>query len=298
MNSNNKQISVVIPFYNNIEWLKEAVNSVLQQSYKNYEIIVVNDGSREDDEEFISEFGNLITYFKTENKGPGAARNRGIEMSSGDYIAFLDSDDLWLPTKLESQIKFMETNNCMWSHTSYSLFNDKTLKIIKDVRIVGFEGDVFLKRHISSPIATPCVIIKRSVLLENESFRFAEYLRFGQDSYLWGLISDKYPLGALDEVLVKVRIRGSNAGRRARIQLQSRANTWIKISTKRKDMDSRYLSFPHIPLFLFRMSFYLNRFICFLEEKTILNPETVELLSKIIYAPIYIGFKIYNITIK
>lgn len=298
MSSVNKAVSVVIPFYSNIGWLKEAVNSVLQQSYQDFEVIVINDGSKEDDTEFVLEYGKLVTYLKTENKGPGAARNLGIKMSSGKYIAFLDSDDIWLPTKLESQISFMESNEWEWTHSSYSLFNDKNLKTIKEVRVGGFEGDIFIKRHISSPIATPCVIIKRNVFLENKSFRFAEHLRFGQDSYLWAMISDRYPLGALDEVLVKVRIRGSNAGRRARVQLQSRANSWMKISAKRKEKNYRYLNFPLAPLLLFRLSYYFNSFIEFFEEKGSLKSKTSELLSKVLYAPIYISFKIYNTTLK
>ncbi|PJX28504.1 hypothetical protein CAP47_00485 [Psychroflexus sp. S27] len=298
MSSVNKAVSVVIPFYSNIEWLREAVNSVLQQSYQDYEVIVVNDGSKENDREFVLEYGKLITYLKTENKGPGAARNLGIKMSSGKYIAFLDSDDIWLPTKLESQISFMETNEWEWTHSSYSLFNDKNLKTIKEVRVGGFEGDIFIKRHISSPIATPCVIIKRNVFLENKSFRFAEHLRFGQDSYLWAMISDKYPLGALDEVLVKVRIRGNNAGRRARVQLQSRANTWRKISENRKENNYRYLNFPRIPLVLFSLSYYFNSLVVFLEKKVSLSPKISEFLSKILYAPIYFSLKIYNTTLK
>ncbi|MDR6301796.1 glycosyltransferase family 2 protein [Mesonia maritima] len=291
-------VSVIIPFYSNVIWLKQAVQSVLCQTYKSFEIILVNDGSKEDLKLFIEEYGSKVNYFKTVNRGPGHARNYGINKASGEYIAFLDSDDIWLPNKLESQIDFMESNDLEWTHSSYSIFNDKNYKTIKEVRVAGFEGDIFIKRHISSPIATPCVIIKSSVFIENKSFRFSENLRFGQDSYLWGMISDKYPLGALDEVLVKVRIRGSNAGRRARVQLQSRANTWTKILENRKKRDYRYLNFPAIPLFLFNLSFCFNSLIGFLEKKISLNPKISELLSKVLYAPIYVSFKIYNTTLK
>lgn len=296
-NENNK-VSVIIPFYNNIGWLTEAVDSVLFQTYKNYEIIIINDGSLEDDKDFISKYAEHIAYYKTQNNGPGAARNLGIEKSKGEYIAFLDSDDIWLPKKLERQINFMMENDLIWSHCSYSLFNDKTNEIIKEVKVGSFKGDIFLKRHISSPIGTPCVIIKRKVFLKNKNLRFGEHLRYGQDSYLWGMVSDMYSLGALDEILVKVRLRGTNAGRRARVQLQSRANTYKQIKEKRKSQEERYLKFPFLPFLLFKLAFVCNKIVNFLERRLNLKNNASETISKFFYAPIYIGFKTYNLTLK
>src|SRR5690606_6564927 len=101
---------VIIPFYNNVQWLESAVKSVLSQTFKNYEIIIVNDGSIENLNSFIDNYCNMIKYFETENKGPGHARNFGIKKAQGEYIAFLDSDDLWLCNKLEIQINEMELN--------------------------------------------------------------------------------------------------------------------------------------------------------------------------------------------
>jgi len=293
-----KKVSVIIPFYNRVDWLCEAVQSVLDQTYKNFEIIVVNDGSPENVDDFLDKYQNKITYFKTENRGPGPTRNLGIEIANGKYVAFLDSDDLWLPNKLEIQLKEMEKNNWIWSHCSYSLFNDKNGEFIKNVLVGDFNGDIFIRKFISSPIATPCVIIKKSFFSENPTVRFSEKLRFGQDAYLWGIISEMYPLGAINEVLAKVRIRGSNAGRRARVQLQSRANTWVNISKRREDKDPKFLYFPKIPLLLFRLSFISNKLVYLLEERIKLNSKLAELLSKVLYAPIYIGFKTYNITLK
>ena len=293
-----KKISVVIPFYNNVEWLEEAVQSVLNQTYKNYEIIVVNDGSPENIDSFLEKYNDKITYIKTENKGPGPARNLGIENANGEYIAFLDSDDLWLPNKLEVQIGEMLKNNLIWSHCSYSLFNDKDGGFIKNVLVGDFHGDVSFRKYISSPIATPCVIIKKSLFDENSKMRFSEKLRFGQDAYLWGLVSEVYPLGAIDDVLAKVRIRGSNAGRRARVQLQARANTWVKISNRREKKEMFYMNFPKLPLFLFCSAYNMNKLVIYSENKLSIKPKTAELLSKILYTPIYLGFKIYNITIR
>ena len=97
----NKKVSVIIPFYSRLDWLYEAIESVLAQTYPIHEIILVNDGSKEDLTEFLDKYGKRIIYLKQENAGPAAARNNGIRRATGDYIAFEDSDDVWMPTKLE-----------------------------------------------------------------------------------------------------------------------------------------------------------------------------------------------------
>ena len=113
-------VSVIIPFYNGVSWLEEAVESVFLQNYPNIEIIVVNDGSKEDVSQFLQKYGDRIKYYYQENAGPGKARNNGLSHANGKYIALLDSDDLWTEGKLRYQINYMEENpHIMWSHTSY-----------------------------------------------------------------------------------------------------------------------------------------------------------------------------------
>jgi len=107
---NNDYVSVIIPVYNNVLYLGEAVESVLKQSYTNYEIIIVDDGSTEDIAGSIQQYLDVnenIRYVRQENKGPGPARNAGIRMAKGKWIAFLDADDIWMPEKLEKQITFL-----------------------------------------------------------------------------------------------------------------------------------------------------------------------------------------------
>src|SRR4051812_26873537 len=96
-------VSVIIPTYNRANVVSEAVESVLNQTYSKVELIVVDDGSTDDTLEKLRRFGNTITVITQENAGPSAARNAGIANARGDLIAFLDSDDLWLPTNLERQ---------------------------------------------------------------------------------------------------------------------------------------------------------------------------------------------------
>ncbi len=94
-------ISVVIPTYNRAHLIGECLGSVIAQSVAPHEIIVVDDGSTDNTAEVLEEYGDRVTYVKQTNAGPGAARNNGIERASGDYIAFLDSDDFWTPWTLE-----------------------------------------------------------------------------------------------------------------------------------------------------------------------------------------------------
>jgi len=106
-NSNPPLVSVVIPTYNRADTLSRTLDSVLEQTYRHIELIVVDDGSTDSTAEMIKKYNDQIQYSYQENAGPSAARNRGIAEARGDLVTFLDSDDLWLPTKLETQVRLM-----------------------------------------------------------------------------------------------------------------------------------------------------------------------------------------------
>lgn len=103
-------ISVIIPVYNGKQYLTEAVESIFQQNYDPLEIIIVDDGSTDGTADLKNSFGKKVKYIYQENSGPAAARNKGISLANGEYIAFLDSDDLWPSGKLETQINQMIHN--------------------------------------------------------------------------------------------------------------------------------------------------------------------------------------------
>ncbi len=104
------KISVIIPTYNSAGYLPLAIESVFNQSYGNVEIIIVDDGSTDNTQEIVKPFLERVAYYRKENGGPSSARNHGIRKSTGDYIAFLDSDDRWLPEKLELQLNIFIKN--------------------------------------------------------------------------------------------------------------------------------------------------------------------------------------------
>jgi len=129
------KVSVIIPTYNRAELLPRAIKSVLEQTYQDFEIIVVDDGSTDNTEEVIKEFqeqDKRIKYIKHDkNKGGSAARNTGIKAAKGKYVAFLDSDDEWLQNKLECEVKILNNNkNCIICSTGYTFINERTGKII------------------------------------------------------------------------------------------------------------------------------------------------------------------------
>lgn len=105
----NPLVSIIIPTYNRANLLPNAIESVLGQGYPNTEIIIVDDGSTDDTQNVLEQFAGRINVVIQENKGASAARNHGIRLSKGDIIAFLDSDDLWLPTKLERQVAILQS---------------------------------------------------------------------------------------------------------------------------------------------------------------------------------------------
>ena len=122
-------VSVIIPYYKKRNFVKECVVSIINQSYDNLEILIIYDDTNLNDYEFLQEISKLDKRIKIINNnkrlGAGLSRNKGIEQSSGKYIAFIDADDTWAPDKLKDQISFMKKNNYQISHTSYFIINEK-----------------------------------------------------------------------------------------------------------------------------------------------------------------------------
>ncbi len=222
-----KKVSVIIPFYSGIEWLKEAVDSALAQSYSNIEIIVINDGSAEDISQFLNVYGNKITYIYQQNQGAGAARNLGMRYATGDYIAFLDADDLWHPQKLEKQISFMEQIKAVWSHTGFYYWYPSTnnLKLINNRSDFG---DIRKKFYISMKVATPSVVISKAFLESHPECRFPENFRNGEDTQFYRSIANLESLALIREPLLKVRMRADNSYSQAVSRFKTNAMAFKK----------------------------------------------------------------------
>lgn len=124
----NELVSIIMPSYNTAKYISETINSVLDQTYTNWELIIVDDCSTDDTDEVVAKYLNdeRIHYLKNENNsGAAVSRNRALREAKGRWIAFLDSDDLWLPEKLSMQIKFMSDNGYSFSYTCYEEMDEQ-----------------------------------------------------------------------------------------------------------------------------------------------------------------------------
>jgi len=134
----NELVSIITPSYNSAKFISQTIESAVEQSYQNWEMIIVDDCSPDNANKIIEEYckkDNRIKLIKLEkNNGPAVARNRAIEESKGRYIAFLDADDLWKPEKLEKQLTFMHESGCAFSYSYYETINEKGKKLDKFIR--------------------------------------------------------------------------------------------------------------------------------------------------------------------
>src|SRR4030042_587586 len=121
------KVSVIITTYNRVHFVCEAIDSVLNQTFKDFEIIVVDDGSTDNTKEALKRYSKNIFYIYQSNKGRSQARNTGLKVAKGDYIAFLDDDDIWVPHKLEKQVAFMDSNpNIGLVHTITEVIDEES----------------------------------------------------------------------------------------------------------------------------------------------------------------------------
>lgn len=204
------EISVIIPVYNAADTIQNAIESVLGQSYANFELILIDDASQDNWEETLKEVSDPKVIFLKhgKNQGAAAARNTGIQNAKGEYIAFLDSDDVWLPNKLETQIKFMKNTEgrVKASCTSFAL---RRLNGRKQDRILSKSknwNDILLGGCTVSPGTT--LMAKRDLFLNEEVGLFSKKLRRLED---WDWLLDyikNYKLGVIENVLAEVRVSG------------------------------------------------------------------------------------------
>jgi len=204
------KLSVIIPFHSELNLISHTTNSVLVNCtfFTEVEIILINDGSFTENEirdRFNNNLNKLIKIIPNNySKGPGGARNTGLDILKGDIIAFLDADDFWLPGKLEAQMREIK-KGATFVVTSYRFDNGKTK--INPPKSIDKPEDVFLRRG----IGTSTVIITKE-LLENHKFR---NIRFGQDIDFWFVLanSKKFKYAAISDIFVEYNTRGGTTNK-------------------------------------------------------------------------------------
>lgn len=208
-----KSVSVVIPTYNYGRFIGETIDSVLTQTYAIAEVIVVDDGSTDETEEVVKNFGEKVRYINQQNLGVGAARNKGVESSTGEFIAFLDADDTWLPEKIEKQItKFAMDGEVGLVHCGMREFDAETGDTLQ-LLINGDEGWVadglllFEKPVVN--VSGSSIAVSRKAF--NECGGFDTRLKNGEDWEFCLRVARKYKVGFIAEPLVNYRNHGVNA---------------------------------------------------------------------------------------
>ena len=200
---NNDLVTIIMPSYNTAEFITDTINSVLNQTYTNWELLIVDDCSTDNTDEIVSSFKDeRIKYFKNDkNSGAAISRNKALREAKGKWIAFLDSDDLWFPEKLEKQIKFMETNNYYFSYTDYERIDEES----KSLNIYCSGPNVVTRRKMYHYCYPGCL----TVMYDSKKIGLIQIkdIKKNNDYAMWLQICKKANCYLLNENLAKYRIR-------------------------------------------------------------------------------------------
>ena len=228
-------ISVIIPTYNRANFIIKTVESVLNQTIQPSEIIIVDDGSRDNTEQILNnwQYFDKIIYIKQDNQGVSSARNVGIKLAKNQWICFLDSDDIWHTNKLEKQIDFHKKNShILFSHTNEKwLFNGKLIRQKKHQQKVS--GFCFVKNIKNTLIGASTVMIHKTIF--DEVGIFDENLQVCEDYDLWLRILKHYELGLIkDELIDKI------AGHKNQLSFETPLMDTYRIEALIKHIDTKY----------------------------------------------------------
>lgn len=260
-------VSIIIPTYNNSQYINKAIKSSLHQIGDYYEIIVIDDGSKDDTEIVIREFLDKIIYIKQENLGPSSARNVGLQTANGKYITFLDSDDEFLPNKLKDQVSYLENNpqiDLVYSD-GYRFFEDHLgiekkiqLSIIGEVVPYNINPNNYFEKLVSRNIFQIHLALTKRKCIEQIG-GFDEELKTGEDWDLWIRLSKSFRIAYLNCLVGKYRYRMSSNS----TDLKRNANYFEKIMSKTE----KYEEFLNLtPMVL--SDFYYKRAINSLEMRS------------------------------
>ena len=194
-------VSVIIPTFNRINLIVRAIESVLKQTYKVFEIIVIDDGSTDGTYELIKKSYPKVFIYHQKNKGVSAARNMGLTLARGTWIAFLDSDDEWISKKIECQINALnQSKEYLICHTN-EIWIRNGIRVNQMKKHQKYGGFIFEKSLDICRMSPSSVMISKTIF--DEIGFFDESLKICEDYDFWLRISSKFPVLFLDEMLIK-----------------------------------------------------------------------------------------------
>ena len=253
-------VSVIIPTYNRKHTLKRAIQSVYMQSLLPYEVIVVDDGSNDGTKEWVKQKYPNVKYIYQKNSGVSSARNKGIKIARGDWIALLDSDDEWLPNKLSEQINKIKSN------LDVKILHSNEIWIRNGVRVNQMKKHKKFGGYIFEKCLDMCRISPSSVMLKKEIFddigTFDESLKVCEDYDLWLRITSKYPVCFLDIPLIK-----KYGGHSDQLSKAHDGIEFYRIQSLQKILESKILSKPQTLLAINMMVNKMNIYASGLEKR-------------------------------
>lgn len=199
------KVSIIIPVYNCEKYIEEAINSAINQSYNNYEVLVVDDGSTDNTPQTLEKYKNSVTLLRQEKSGQASALNNGIRKATGEYIALLDSDDVCMPDRISKQAKYLDNNSDIALVYSNLCQIDSNGSIIREISTKKFRHIQLLQNNY---FARSSAMIRRKCL--NTVGAFDEENSGNDDWDMWVRLSELYPMAGIDEVLIKYRIHDHN----------------------------------------------------------------------------------------
>lgn len=220
-------VSVILPTYNRASLITRAIGSVLDQTWQDFELIIVDDGSTDDTEKTVAGFtDDRIRYVRlAQNGGPSMARNRGIELAKGEYIAFQDSDDEWMSDKLEKQMELMLGSTgelglvyCRMERN----YKNGARQIYPSVEKAGTElqGNLFVPLLEHNYIGTPTMLVRKECIVQSGGFD--EKLRGLEDWELVLRLAESWDIGFVDETLIKVYVTEKSVSMDAKSYVETR----------------------------------------------------------------------------
>jgi glycosyltransferase involved in cell wall biosynthesis len=212
----NPKVSIIIPIFNGEDFIENSLNSVANQTYRNFEVLIINDGSTDSSlsiiEKWVSENASLVNVqvFSTTNSGVSSARNTGIQKSKGQYIAFLDCDDYWETGKLDAQVKILEADHkCVGAITNFFLVKNLRNGELRSFRLINHKNIESLRFGWFSLLGNGGLISSSLIYRKNLNLRFSNELSTSADLDFFLNLSFAGKMQIVGEPLVNYRIHGS-----------------------------------------------------------------------------------------
>lgn len=206
-------ISVIMPVFNSEKYVAEAIESILNQTFNDFEFIIIDDGSTDNSLKIIKEYSQKDNHIRVvvnqENKGIAGSLNIGIALARGEYIARMDADDISLPERFEKQVAFMENHPEIGVvGTSFSRIDEKE-NVIEEVKLITQPPRIWWRMFFINPIVHPSVMMRRNIFI-NGKFKYNRKSEPAEDYDLWFQIMSHYAIANLSEGLLLYRVHNEN----------------------------------------------------------------------------------------